>query len=312
VPVLIEGETGVGKELFARAIHGEAPTPFIVYNCGSVSRELTAGELFGHVRGAYTGATTEGRPGRFELAHGGTLCLDEIGEMPLDAQTLLLRALEEGVIYRVGDTQPRRVDVRVLALTNRSLAEEIEAGRFRRDLFYRISVTRVSIPPLRERDGDVELLAEYLNHQLARRHGLPPRHFDPASFQALKRHTWPGNVRELRNCLEGLLLTSARPDVTADEMQSALPETECAGSGHQAEASAGAATLMELERDAILGAVTQARGNLTGAARLLGISRSTLYRKAARYELDLDRAARAWERTDRRTSSARPQHVTRP
>jgi transcriptional regulator of acetoin/glycerol metabolism len=295
VPVLIEGETGVGKELFARAIHGNAPTaPFIVYNCGLSARDLTASELFGHVKGAYTGATTEGRPGRFELAHGGMLCLDEIGEMPLDAQTLLLRVLEEGIVYRVGDSQPRRVDVRVLALTNRNLASEIDAGRFRRDLFYRIAVTRVSIPPLRERDGDVALLVDHLSRQLAHRHEVPLRRFSPAALEVLTRYTWPGNVRELRNCIEGLLLTSGEPEVSAQEVRNALPEDEGLAGEHEAEehdatVAPSKSSLVDVERSAILGAVRQANGSLAEAARLLGIARSTLYRKMVRYGLDLHR-----------------------
>jgi sigma-54 dependent transcriptional regulator, acetoin dehydrogenase operon transcriptional activator AcoR len=289
VPVLIEGETGVGKELFARAIHGEAPTPFIVYNCGSATRELTAGELFGHVKGAYTGATMEGRPGRFELAHSGTLCLDEIGEMPFDAQILLLRVLEEGIVYRVGDTQPRRVDVRVLALTNRSLADEVEAGRFRRDLFYRIAVTRLIIPPLREREGDVALLVEHLTQQIAHRHGVPPRRFGPAALEVLTRHAWPGNVRELRNCIESLLLTATEPEVGARETQDALPRLDSPARKADPKAPADGVRLVDVEREAILDAVTRAKGNLAEAARLLSISRSTLYRKLARYGLDLDR-----------------------
>jgi transcriptional regulator of acetoin/glycerol metabolism len=288
VAVLIEGETGVGKELFARAIHGEASTPFIVYNCGSVSRDLTAGELFGHVKGAFTGATPEGRPGRFELAHRGTLCLDEIGEIPLDAQILLLRALEEGIVYRVGDTQPRCVDVRVLALTNRNLASEVEAGRFRRDLFYRIAVTRLIIPPLREREGDVALLAEHLNRQLARRHELPSRRFGPAALEVLTRHAWPGNVRELRNCIESLLLTGTQPEVSAGEAQDALALSERPTRRHDEKVPADGATLVDVEREAILGAVRRANGNLAEAARLLSISRSTLYRKVVRYQLNLD------------------------
>ena len=170
VPVLIEGETGVGKELFARAIHfaHDPRRPFIAFNCGAVARDLLAAELFGHVRGAFTGAASEGRAGRFELAHGGTLCLDEIGELPLDLQPFLLRALEEGVIYRLGDGQPRRVEVRLLAMTNRTLLEEVAAGRFRRDLYHRIGVTRIRPPPLRERHGDLELLVEHFN-AIARR-----------------------------------------------------------------------------------------------------------------------------------------------
>ncbi len=157
VPVLIEGETGTGKELLARAIHGAAdPTqPFVVFNCGAVTRDLVAAELFGHVRGAFTGATAEGRAGRFELADGGVLCLDEVGEMPPDIQPFLLRVLEEGIIYRVGDTQPRSVRVRLISMTNRNLEADVAAGRFRRDLFYRIGVTRLTIPPLRARGGDV-------------------------------------------------------------------------------------------------------------------------------------------------------------
>jgi transcriptional regulator with PAS, ATPase and Fis domain len=292
VPVLIEGETGVGKELFARAIHGDASAPFIVYNCGSISRELTAGELFGHVKGAYTGATPEGRRGRFELAHGGTLCLDEIGEMPLDVQSLLLRVLEEGIVYRVGDTQPRRIDVRVLALTNRNLADEVEAGRFRRDLFYRIAVTRLTVPPLRERGGDVALLVEHLNQKLARRHGVSPRHFGAAALEVLTRHAWPGNVRELRNCIESLLLTAAQPEVSAEEARDALPRSESPSGTYDTKVLAEGASLVEMEREAILGAARRANGNLAEAARLLNISRSTLYRKVARYELDLQRSAR--------------------
>jgi transcriptional regulator of acetoin/glycerol metabolism len=293
VPVLIEGETGVGKELFARAIHGTAASPFIVYNCGAAPKELIASELFGHVRGAYTGATADGRAGRFELAHSGTLCLDEIGEMPLEAQTLLLRALEEGIVYRLGDTQPRRTDVRVLALTNRSLADEVEAGRFRRDLYYRIAVTRVSIPPLRERDGDVALLVEHLNSELARRHGLMKRHFGPAALEVLAAHSWPGNVRELRNCIESLLLLSKEPEVSEAEVRTALPPAEAPAAQHPVTPPMRGSSLVEMERGAILGAVRRARGNLAQAARLLGISRSTLYRKAASYALDLDAAARA-------------------
>ena len=223
VAVLIEGETGVGKELFARAMHGDSPAPFVAFNCGAVSRELIGAELFGHVCGAYTGATSEGRPGRFELAHGGTLCLDEVGELPLDVQPLLLRALEEGVIYRLGSPQPRRVDVRLLALTNRALDAEVEAGRFRRDLYYRIAVTRVRIPPLREREGDVDRLADHFNRLLAARHGVAPRRFGAEVRACLRRYHWAGNVRELRNVVEGLLLTAARPEVELDEIRAALP-----------------------------------------------------------------------------------------
>lgn len=288
VPVLIEGETGAGKELFARAIHGEegGGGPFVAYNCGAASKELIGAELFGHVRGAYTGATSEGRPGRFELAHGGTLCLDEIGEMPLELQPVLLRALEEGVIYRLGDTQPTRIDVRLLAMTNRNLREEVECGHFRRDLYYRVSVTRIRIPPLRERDVDVDLLVEYFNRRLAQRHGLQARRFPEDIMAVLRAYSWPGNVRELRNVVENLLLTSNDEIVTLNEMPlELLDEAAATNETLMPVVDVQSASLEETERLAIARAVHQAHGNLAQAARALGVSRSTLYRKLQIYRL---------------------------
>nr|WP_318229328.1 sigma-54-dependent Fis family transcriptional regulator [Paraburkholderia terrae] len=287
VPVLIEGETGVGKELFARAIHGEDGEggTFVAYNCGAASRELIASELFGHVRGAFTGATSEGRPGRFELAHGGTLCLDEIGEMPLDLQPVLLRVLEEGVIYRLGDTQPRRVDVRLLAMTNRNLREEVESGRFRRDLYYRISVTRLRIPPLRERDIDIDLLVEHFNRKLALRHGVPERKFSAEIMALLRAYSWPGNVREMRNVIENMLLTSSEPAVSLDDLPSELLDGIPA-SGLTDPPLDDGSSLEATERLAIARAVHNSHGNLAQAARALGVSRSTLYRKIELYQLE--------------------------
>jgi transcriptional regulator of acetoin/glycerol metabolism len=287
VPVLIEGETGVGKELFARAIHGEegGGGPFVAYNCGAASKELIGSELFGHVRGAFTGATAEGRPGRFELAHGGTLCLDEIGEMPLELQPVLLRALEEGVIYRLGDTQSRRVDVRLLAMTNRNLREEVESGRFRRDLYYRISVTRIRIPPLRERDIDIDLLVEYFNRRLAQRHAVAERRLSPEIMAVLRAYSWPGNVREMRNVIENLLLTSSEEAVSLDELPAELLD-ETATASIAPPILQQSASLEETERLAIARAVHSAHGNLAQAARALGVSRSTLYRKLELYQLE--------------------------
>jgi transcriptional regulator of acetoin/glycerol metabolism len=278
VPVLIEGETGVGKELLARAIHDDAEgkRPFIAFNCGAVSKELVAAELFGHVPGAFTGATREGRPGRFELAHQGTLCLDEIGEMPLDLQPVLLRVLEEGIVYRVGDTNPRRVNARLIAMTNRDLKSEVQAGRFRRDLFYRISVTSITVPPLRDRLDDIDLLVDHFNRTLSTRHALPMRQFPPCVVQALRAHPWPGNVRELRNVIERLLLTSSEPLVSLDDLP---PEF---ATSHAPEPT----SIDQVERDAIAHALRHEQGNLAGAARRLGISRSTIYRKLCRYGLD--------------------------
>ena len=279
VPVLIEGETGTGKELLARAIHDDADgrRPFIAFNCGAVSRELVAAELFGHVPGAFTGATREGRPGRFELAHQGTLCLDEIGEMPLDLQPVLLRVLEEGVVYRVGDTHPRRISVRLIAMTNRDLRAEVEAGRFRRDLFYRVSVTSITVPPLRERVEDIDLLTEHFNRLLSTRHAVPMCRFGPGVMEALRAHAWPGNVRELRNLVERLLLTCGGETVGLVDLPAEFARAA------EAEPSS---SLIDAERETILRALQQEKGNLAGAARRLGISRSTIYRKMVRYGLE--------------------------
>jgi transcriptional regulator of acetoin/glycerol metabolism len=291
VTVLIEGETGVGKELFARALHGEEGRnmPFITFNCAATSRELIGDELFGHVRGAFTGATTEGRAGRFELADGGTLCLDEVGDMPPALQPVLLRALEEGVIYRLGDSQPRHVNVRLLALTNRNLLEEVEAGRFRRDLYHRISVTRLRIPPLRERDADIELLTERFNRQLAQRHGVPEKRFGPEVMALLKTYHWPGNVRELRNVIESLVLMCAAAEVAIEDLPAEILAASPAAAITNARTSPmahEAASLDDFERLAIKRALESSQGNLTQAARALGISRSTLYRKVQRYHLE--------------------------
>ena len=290
VAVLIRGETGVGKELFARAVHGDEQRsgPFITFNCGATTKELIGSELFGHVRGAYTGATNEGRAGRFELAHGGTLCLDEIGDLPMELQPVLLRALEEGVVYRLGEAKPRRVDVRLLAMTNRDLLKDVEAGRFRRDLYHRISVTCVRVPPLRERESDIELLTQHFNRSLSERHGIPRRSFGPEVLALLRAYAWPGNVRELRNVVEGLLLTSNEIGVRCDE----LPDELRSGAVDKAEAVAIEAaascstSLEEAERLAIIRAVKSVHGNLAQAARALGVSRSTLYRKVERYHLE--------------------------
>jgi sigma-54 dependent transcriptional regulator, acetoin dehydrogenase operon transcriptional activator AcoR len=283
VPVLVEGETGVGKELIARALHGEAGPnqPFVVFNCGAASKELLAGELFGHVRGAFTGATSDGRPGRFELAHRGTLCLDEIGEMPLELQPVLLRVVEEGVVYRLGDSQPRHVDVRLVAVTNRNLRDEVAAGRFRRDLYYRLGVTVVTVPPLRARVDDIEVLADHFNRVLATRHNLAPRQFSSAALDLLRAHDWPGNVRELRNVIEGLLLTSDSAVVQPEHLPAELRGQEAAEPGVQRDVAI-AESLDAAEQVAIARAMQSARGNLSGAARMLGISRSTLYRKLVR------------------------------
>jgi transcriptional regulator of acetoin/glycerol metabolism len=275
VALLIQGETGAGKEVLVRAIHAAAePGPLVVFNCGAATKELLAAELFGHVRGAFTGALQEGKAGRFELAHGGILCLDEIGELPLDMQPILLRVLEEGVVYRVGDAAPRKVDVRLIALTNRNLRREVAAGRFRADLFYRLSVTSIEIPPLRARAGDVGILLDHYNSSLARKHGVPERVFGDSVRAALAAYAWPGNVRELRNLVEVLLLTASG----AVSLAEFPPEIQ------DLEAGAGEADLRldDVGRQVISRAIQTAGGNLSEAARKLGISRSTLHRRLRR------------------------------
>ncbi len=287
VPVLVEGETGVGKELFAKLIHSagqdDPKAPFIAFNCGAVSKDLLGAELFGHVAGAYTGAAREGRAGRFELASGGTLCLDEIGEMPLDLQPYLLRVLEEGAVYRLGDGKPRPVDVRLVALTNRNLKDEVAAGRFRRDLFFRISTVSLEIPPMRDRAGDIDRLIDHFNHLFASKYGVEQLIIEPDARQAFRGHDWPGNVRELRNLIESLTLMSTERNVRLVD----LPE-EFGAPGASREAHLtldGGGSLEETERQAIEQAIEAGGGNLSLVAKTLKISRSTLYRKMKQYGL---------------------------
>jgi len=282
VPVLIEGETGVGKELFARAIHGHssvAQGPFIAFNCGAVSKEMLASELFGYVKGAFTGASSEGRMGRFEQAHGGTLCLDEIGEMSLDLQPYLLRVLEEGVVYRVGDNVPRRVNVRVLAMTNRNLRSEVAGGRFRLDLYHRLSVTGIHVPPLRDRQGDLDFLIDHFNRKLAEKHGRPPVRLTGDAMEMLRAYAWPGNVRELRNMVERALLLSVDGEAGVDCLPEEIGPRRCL------EGPSPKGSLENAELRTIENAIRSSGGNLSSAAQILGISRSTLYRKMSQYGL---------------------------
>lgn len=299
--VLICGETGVGKEVFARAIHGASPRrhgPFVALNCGGLSRELLASELFGYVDGAFTGARRAGMLGKIEAANRGTLFLDEISELPVDLQPYLLRVLEGGELYPVGSTKPRRVDFRLISACNKPLRSEVAAGHFRMDLFYRISVTALHIPSLRQRRMDIPALVEHFAESAAARHGLPKRAFTDDVLQLLMSHAWPGNVRELRNVVETLTLLS--PSDVVD--LSALPgellgelgrerATEATGPTVSTGLSprpgpARGATLGRVERDAISAAIVTRQGNLTQVARDLNISRSTLYLKVKKHELD--------------------------
>ncbi|WP_341987338.1 sigma-54-dependent Fis family transcriptional regulator [Azorhizobium sp. AG788] len=296
LPILIEGETGVGKELFARAIKGASPDPdgpFVPVNCGGMARELIASELFGYAKGAFTGADEHGRAGKIEKADGGILCLDEIGEMPLDLQSYLLRVLEDGVVYRVGEHEGRRVTIRILAMTNRDLLAEVEAGRFRRDLYYRIAAARLRIPPLRERGADVVLLARRFADVAAARLRRSAPVFSAKALERMQAYGWPGNIRELRNVVDTLVALAEGdrldehdlpPEVLATPHLAQSPSS--AGplnSGNDSPAPLSGVDLKAAERAAILAQVNACGGNLTEAARRLGIARSTLYVRLAEY-----------------------------
>ncbi len=282
-PVLIIGETGTGKELLAQAIHSASPranAPFVAVNIAAIPETLLESEFFGVAPGAYTGADRKGRSGKFELAQGGTLFLDEIGDMSPSLQAKLLRALQEKEIEPVGSNRLIQVDVRIIAATSRKLQQEVDEGRFRADLFYRLNVMTLQVPPLRERLEDLPIIAESLADGVARRLGEPPRSLTPQALAYLARHTWPGNVRELANVLERGLLMSDADSLEREDFERILPGLEA----RSAPAPTGRPRTLEevqqeAEREAILAAIVAASGNKAQAARNLGISRASLYEK---------------------------------
>ncbi len=290
VPVLLQGETGVGKEVFARAIHADGPRqhgPFVALNCGGLPRDLLASELFGYVEGAFSGARRTGRIGQIEAAHGGTLFLDEIGEMPLELQPSLLRVLEDGKVSPLGENRQRQVDFRLVVATNRDLRAEVAAGRFRMDLLYRVSVTSITIPALRERQEDIPALVEHCSHDIARRHGIPVKRYEPEVVRAFEHYPWPGNVRELRNVVEGMMLMTTGETFTVADLPSEFAATIAARKPpHGAPGALSVTSLEAVEREAIIAAILSADGNLTQVAHDLHIAKSTLYLKIKKFELD--------------------------
>jgi DNA-binding NtrC family response regulator/predicted hydrocarbon binding protein len=277
---LVTGESGVGKERLARLIHDESSRstgPFVAVNCGAVTETLLESELFGHARGAFTGAERD-RAGFFEAATGGTLFLDEIGEISPGMQVKLLRALQEKEVRRVGESRSRPVDVRVLAATNRNLADEVAAGRFRQDLFYRLRVIELRIPPLRDRSEDILPLARVFLAETARRMGRKLTGFTPRAADQLVRHAWPGNVREVQNAIEHAVALSSGSRVDLEdlpeELRTALPRARPTGATRPLE---------DVEKEYILAAVQAAGGNRTRAATDLRIGLATLKRKLKRY-----------------------------
>jgi DNA-binding NtrC family response regulator len=288
--VCILGETGTGKELVARAIHEKSPRrdgPFVTLNCAAVPAELIESELFGHERGAFTGAAAR-HIGKFEQADGGTLFLDEIGDMPLAMQAKLLRVLEEGEVERVGGDHPVRVNVRVVVATHGNLEELVRQNTFRRDLFHRIYVFPLSLPPLRERAEDFPALVAHFASQVAAQNGWREKEIAPGALEELKRYAWPGNVRELRNVIERLVLISSGETITAEDVRLTLPGVE-SSAGMPAAASAG--TLAErveaFEREVLLAELRRRDFHMTNVARALGLERSHLYKKCQHLGIDL-------------------------
>ena len=289
--VLITGENGTGKELVARAIHRQstrAKGPFVEVNCAAIPSELIESELFGHMKGSFTGAVSD-RAGKFEQADGGTLFLDEIGDMSLAAQAKVLRVLQDSVVTRIGGAKPIQVDVRVLAATNKNVEEEIAAGSFREDLYYRLNVVPIHVPPLRERREDIPSLIGHFLNQLTSASGLAPRAIGDDALARLQQREWPGNVRELRNTIERLLILAPGPRISADDVERLV--------GRRADsAEGGLGSLLDVatfdefkhaaERAYLLAKLRQFDWNVSETARALDMPRSNLYKKIERYALN--------------------------
>ena len=296
ITVLLLGETGVGKEVFARRIHALSPRagrPFLGLNCAAVSPSLFESELFGHERGAFTGAN-QMKPGLLEAAEGGTVLLDEVGEMPLAIQVKLLRVLEERQVLRIGGTRPRPIDVRVLSATNRNLEADVEAGSFRRDLYFRLNSITVQIPALRERPQEIEPLARRFASLAARRMSVPTPEIDAEVWERLRHHRWPGNIRQLRNVMERAVVLAEGGRIGVDALPAEMdlgpaPAPPLPVSESPARASTQPVPTVpggaDDERRQILDALDKCAGNQTRAAALLGISRRTLLNRLAEYDL---------------------------
>jgi two-component system response regulator HydG len=297
--VLILGENGTGKELVAKALHTNSPRrmkPFVAMNCAALNENLLDDEMFGHEEGAFTGAKGQ-RKGRFEYAHGGTLFLDEIGDMPASLQAKLLRVLENGEVVRIGANAPVKVDVRVIAATNKDLQKEVEAGRFRQDLYFRLKVGTVKLPPLRERKEDIPQLGAHFLKELARKHGKPVPKVAPAVWKAFETYDWPGNVRELKNLIENMLVLDLDGELTLED----LPE-DAGVKPHGIPGSRSAACgpdhligrpLEEVERYYIEKGLELTKGNREETAKMLGIAERTLYRKLQEWKKESEKPGAA-------------------
>jgi transcriptional regulator with PAS, ATPase and Fis domain len=303
--VLLLGETGSGKELLAHGIHaasGRAGKPFVGVNIAAVPESLLEAEFFGVAPGAYTGADRRGRDGKFKIADGGTLFLDEVGDMPLQMQAKLLRVLQEQEIEPLGSNKIIKVDVRVIAATSHDLKQLVAEGKFRSDLYYRLNVLPIVLPPLRERLADLDALCEHLLEQIATRTGMPQRELTPSARALLASYSWPGNVRELRNALEQAGMLTDSLSLTAEDFASIISVDTLSRSNPVSAAGLGVQEILpqsldapvlrplpeavsELEKQMIRAALDSTSGNKASAARLLGISRATLYQKLAEYKM---------------------------
>ncbi|HEY6253862.1 MAG TPA: sigma-54 dependent transcriptional regulator [Candidatus Angelobacter sp.] len=289
--VCILGETGTGKELIARAIHEKSSRregPYITLNCAAVPAELIESELFGHEKGSFTGAASR-HTGKFEQANEGTLFLDEIGDMPLPMQAKLLRVLEQGEVERIGGDKPVKVNVRVIVATHRNLEEHVRQGGFRQDLFHRIYVFPIMLPPLRERLDDIPALAAHFTAQITRQNGWKEISFSADAMQVLQAHSWPGNIRELRNVIERVLLFTEGDEITAATVRTALPTATSAASVSGPMPSAGtlAQRAEQFERQVILDEIKRQNYHITNTAKALGLERSHLYKKCQHLGIDL-------------------------
>ena len=281
-PVIIQGESGTGKELVARAIHRLSlrhSAPIVSFNCGGFSPELIANELFGHEKGAFTGAF-DTKPGLFETADKGTVLLDEIAEMPLDMQVKLLRVLQEGQIYRVGGNRPVQLDIRILAASNRDLETEVRQGRFREDLFFRLNVMTLFLPRLRDREGDLWLLADHFLHKLSKNYGKQIKKFSPHARDVLARYDYPGNVRELENIIARAVALAEADEIQLQDLPPFLANSEQSPNDPWR-------SLEDLEREHIARVLEAVQGRRDQAASILGITRSTLWRKMKKFGLEV-------------------------
>lgn len=285
--ILLQGESGTGKEMFAQAIHNESDRrdyPFVFLNCGAIPRELVSSELFGYIEGAFTGAKRGGHPGKFELADGGTIFLDEIGDMPLDAQVSLLRVLEDRKIVRVGGHDVIPIDVRVIAATNKDLSEEVELGNFRRDLFYRINVMTINTPSLRERKEDIKIFIDYFFEKFSRSIGKNIKGVGQSFYKGMVNYNWPGNVRELQNVIQTVVnVVENNSALTYKNIPNYIKPKELY---EDSNCKSRLLTLDEIEKSAIATTIQELNGNIAAAAKILGIGRSTMYRKMKKYNIE--------------------------